>query len=104
METQLQNIRELPVNDRPRKKLTRLGAPSLSNTELIAIILGSGSPAAPLAAICKSLTDFIDNNIANLDAMDIGQISKVKGIGDVKAVNLIVPMEWEKESLRQAGP
>ena len=104
METGLKNIKELSVADRPREKLIQLGPASLSNAELVAIILGSGSKALPLVMICQSLIDSIDNNMANLDSMNIEQISKIKGIGEIKALTLLAAIELGKRSLRQAPP
>jgi len=104
MESELKNIRELSVTDRPREKLLHLGAVELNNTELIAIILRAGSKALPLAMICKSLVDAIGDNIGNLDSLSVEQIAKVKGIGEVKAITLLAAIELGKRSLRQAQP
>jgi len=104
METGLKNIRELSVADRPREKLIQLGAVGLSNTELIAIILRSGSQALPLATICKSLVEVIDDNVSKLGSLSVEQIAKVKGIGEVKAITLLAAIELGKRSLRQAPP
>jgi len=104
MDTEWKNIKELSVAERPREKLIERGPAGLSNAELIAIILGSGSKALPLIVICKSLVDTIGNNIANLGTMGIEQISKVKGIGEIKAVTLIAAIELGKRSIRQAAP
>jgi DNA repair protein RadC len=104
MENELKNIKELSVADRPREKLIQLGAPGLSNVELIAIILRSGSKTLPLIMICKSLVDVINDNISTLDALTIEQIAKIKGIGEIKAVTLLAAIELGKRSLRQLPP
>jgi DNA repair protein RadC len=104
MEPELKNIKDLSVADRPREKLIQLGAARLSNIELIAIILRSGSKAVPLMVTCKSLIESIGNNIANLDILNIEQIAKVKGIGEIKAVTLLAAIELGKRSQRQTLP
>jgi DNA repair protein RadC len=104
MDTALKNIKELSVADRPREKLIQLGPAGLSNAELIAIILGSGTKALPLFMICKSLVDFISDNVANLEVIGIEQIAKVKGIGEIKAVTLLAAIELGKRSMLQAAP
>ena len=104
MDTELKNIRELSAADRPREKLTRLGAAGLSNAELIAIILRSGSQALPLATICKSLAEAIGDNVSKLTTMTAEQIAQVKGIGEIKAISLLAAIELGKRSLRQAPP
>jgi DNA repair protein RadC len=104
MENILKNIKELSLADRPREKLIQLGPNVLSNAELVAIILGSGTTALPLVVISKSLIDSIGNNIANMGAMSIEQIAKIKGIGEIKAVSLLAAIELGKRSLQQAPP
>jgi DNA repair protein RadC len=104
METELKNIKDLSLADRPREKLIQYGAVALSNAELIAIILRSGSQALPLAIICKSLIEAIADNISNLGTLSVDQIAKVKGIGEVKAITLLAAIELGKRSLRQAQP
>jgi len=94
----------MSVADRPREKLIQLGAAGLSNAELIAIILRSGSQSFPLAMICKSLVEAISDNISNLSSLSAEQIAKVKGIGEVKAITLLAAIELGKRSLRQASP
>ena len=104
MEAELKNIKELSVADRPREKLIQLGAVGLSNAELIAIILRSGSQALPLATICKSLIEAIGDNISILGSFSVEQIAKVKGIGEVKAVTLLAAIELGRRSMQQAAP
>jgi DNA repair protein RadC len=104
MKTRLKNIKELSVADRPREKFLNVGASALSNAELIAIILRSGGQAIPLVVICKALIACIDNNISTLGTMSVEQISKVKGIGEVKAIELLAAIELGKRCLRQAAP
>lgn len=104
MENQLTNIKDLSVDERPRERLIKLGAAALSNTELIAIILRSGSQSSPLMTICGSLIDCLDDNMANLAALNVEQIAKVKGIGEIKAVTLLSAIELGKRSQRQTQP
>lgn len=104
METDLKNIKDLSVTDRPREKLTQLGASALSNVELIAIILRSGSKTLPVITICKSLVDLINDNISILDSLTVEQIAKVKGIGEIKAVTLLAAIELGKRSQQQTSP
>ena len=104
METKLTNIKDLSVADRPREKLIKFGATGLSNVELVAIILRSGSKTVPLMMTCKSLIESIGNNIANLGVLNVEQIAKVKGIGEIKAVTLLAAIELGKRSQQEALP
>jgi len=53
---------------------------------------------------CTTLIESIGNNIANLDNLNVEQIAKVKGIGEIKAVTLLAAIELGKRSQRQALP
>jgi DNA repair protein RadC len=104
MRTRLKNIKEMSVADRPREKFLHIGPGGLSNAELIAIILRSGSQSMPLVTICKTLIDHIDDNISTLGTMTIEEIAKVKGLGQIKAMELLAAIELGKRSLRRATP
>src|ERR1700761_3974343 len=104
MNIRLKNIKELSADDRPREKFMLIGPSGLSNAELIAIILRSGSQALPLVMICKNLIEHITDNISILSAMSVEQIAQVKGIGKVKAMELLAAIELGKRSLLQAAP
>jgi len=104
MEEAITNIKDLPLPDRPREKLIRDGAAAVSNADLIAILLGSGSKTTPLMSICRDLVLAIDNNPADLSGMSIEQLSGIKGIGRVKAISLIAAMELGKRGASAATP
>jgi DNA repair protein RadC len=104
METHLTTIKDLSVADRPREKMLSLGPAGLSDLELIAVILGSGSKALPLFSICRSLLEAVDNNIHKLASLNIEKLSEIKGIGTVKAITLLAAIELGKRSLKQTGP
>jgi DNA repair protein RadC len=104
MNIRLKNIKELSAADRPREKFMQVGPAGLSNADLIAIILRSGSQAIPLVMLCKTLIEHIGDNISTLSAMTVEQIAELKGIGKVKAMELLAAIELGKRSLRQAAP
>lgn len=104
MNIRLKNIKELSAADRPREKFMQIGAAGLSNAELIAIILRSGSQAIPLVMICKTLIEHISDNVSTLSSMTVDQIAELKGIGKVKAMELLAAIELGKRSLLQAAP
>jgi DNA repair protein RadC len=73
----------MSVADRPRKKLIKIGPTGLSNAELIAVILRAGTRSSPLANICNTIIEKISDNISNLEAIAIGQLAKIAGVGEV---------------------
>ncbi|TSJ38905.1 hypothetical protein FO440_20620 [Mucilaginibacter corticis] len=104
MERKLINIKDLSVTDRPREKCIFLGAAQLTNAELLAILLGSGSKQFPLAAICDGLIDLLNNDMTALCRTTAEELSVVSGIGVAKAVTLLAAVELGKRSLHNCAP
>ena len=80
-------------DDRPREKLLLHGKNSLSDTELLAILLGSGSRDESAVALSKRLLNSIDNDLHELARLQTADLKKFKGIGSVKAVTVVAAME-----------
>lgn len=87
-------IKEIPSNERPRERLKELGAENLSDKELLAIILKTGSKnknATDLAIeILKSY------KIIELKQASVNSLMKIKGIGEVKAIEILATVELGK--------
>ena len=81
-------IKELDLTDRPREKLLNLGVPSLSNAELLAIIIGSGLPGMSAVAIKKKLLSDSDNQLPKLAQKSVPELLRINGIGPAKAVKI----------------
>ncbi|MCK5809062.1 DNA repair protein RadC [bacterium] len=77
-------VKERYSGDKPREKLLANGAPALSTTELIAIILGSGQGKFPLMTISRQIAQLISENQITLE-----KLQKVKGVGIAKACQLL---------------
>ena len=99
----METMKNLPLMQRPREKLLHFGPAALSNKELIAILLGTGSYQAPLTSICDELIAAMDNRPQRLATMGIEQFCKIKGIGEVKAIILVAAMELGKRSVCIVG-
>lgn len=81
------------VIDRPREKLIRQGVNSLSLAELIAILIRTGSKSKNAVETANELLITYDNNLANLSRLSIQELSKVKGLGSVKAISILAALE-----------
>ncbi len=81
-------IKELPKSERPRERVLRYGVEALSNAELIAIILRTGSKDKNALELANVLLKHFDNNLKRLFSADISELRKIKGIGIAKAVQL----------------
>lgn len=96
------SINQWAEEDRPREKLMRLGAAALSNAELLAILIGSGSHDESAVDLMKRVLADCGNNLNTLGKQTIEQLTdgRYKGLGPAKAVAIIAACELGKR--RQA--
>ena len=89
-------IKEMPKTERPREKLIAQGTESLSNRELLAVLLGSGTRGRTALEIADELLYMDSKGIKNLLDCTVSDLSQVKGIGTAKACVLASAMELGK--------
>jgi DNA repair protein RadC len=80
-------------DDKPREKLMLKGKSSLSDAELIAILIGSGSRNESAVGLSKRILASVDNNLNALGKLSITQLMNFKGIGEAKAISIISALE-----------
>jgi len=88
-------IKDIPIEDRPRERLINYGAESLSNEELLSIILKTGSKNKS----AKDLASFVlhkINGLKNLNELNLEKLRKIDGIGDAKACTILAIIELNK--------
>ncbi|MCW1926995.1 RadC family protein [Bhargavaea beijingensis] len=93
-------ISELHIADRPRERLIHQGAESLSNQELIAILLRSGTRQESVLQLANRVLAFFDR-IQDMQHATIEEMTSVKGIGEAKAVQLLAAVELGKRLTRK---
>lgn len=93
-------IRDVHVSDRPRERLLKQGASSLSNQELIAILLRTGTKQESVLHLANSVLNYFEQ-IQELKNASIEEITAVKGIGQAKAVQLLAAVELGKRLAQQ---
>lgn len=81
------------VDDKPREKLMLKGKSALSDAELIAILIGSGSRNESAVELSKRILSSVNNNLNALGKMSISQLTTFKGIGEAKAISIIAALE-----------
>ncbi len=86
-------IRYWAEDDRPREKLIAKGKTALSDAELLAIIIGSGSRDESAVDLSKRILFSVGNNLNALGKLSVAQLTKFKGIGQVKAISITAAME-----------
>lgn len=86
-------ISELAEEDRPREKLLLKGRSSLSDAELIAILIGSGTPTVSAVDLSRMILRDAGHDLAALAKMSIKDLMRFKGIGEAKAISIVAAME-----------
>ena len=81
-------IKQLPISERPYEKLEMYGEKTLSNSELLAIILKTGTKDLSVLDLARSLLSECQGNLLNLYELSYEQLLEMKGIGPVKAAQL----------------
>lgn len=94
------NINQWAKEDRPREKMADLGTEALSNAELLAILIGSGSTDESAVELMKHVLADCNNNLNTLGKKAIHDLTKYKGIGEAKAITILAACELGKR--RQA--
>jgi len=87
------SIKNWSQHDQPREKLRDKGKSSLSDAELLAIILGSGSRNESAVALSKRMLSSVNNNLTELGKLSLQQLMTFKGIGEAKAITIAAATE-----------
>lgn len=93
MNYQPNSIKNWAEDDRPREKLLLKGQRALSDSELLAIIMGSGSRDESAVDLAKRILASVENNWNNLSRLSVKDLRKFKGVGEVKAINIMTALE-----------
>ena len=89
-------------DDQPREKLRDKGAQALSNAELLAILIGSGSPGVSAVELMQQVLNDCKNNLNTMGKMSIHQLMDYKGIGEAKAITILAACELGKRRQEQS--
>ena len=87
------SIKEWAVEDRPREKMLTKGIRTLSDAELIAILIGSGSTNESAVEVSRRVLASVNNNLNELGKKSVADLRKFKGIGQVKAIIIMAALE-----------
>ena len=82
--------------DRPREKMARIGAENLTNAELLAILIGSGSVNETAVDLMKRMLNDCGNSLKNLGRRSFNELMSYRGIGEAKAVTIMAACELGK--------
>ena len=90
------SINQWAEEDRPRERLLANGAAALTNAELLAILIGSGTPQVSAVDLMKQVLGNCGNNLNALGKLTFRQLTAYKGIGEAKAVTILAACELGK--------
>ena len=86
-------INQWAEDDRPREKFLLKGKSSLSDSELLAILIGSGSRNESAVQLCQRILAYTNNNLNQLGKLSVNQLTNFKGIGEAKAISIAAALE-----------
>ncbi len=86
-------IKSWSPEDRPREKMLLKGTTALSDAELVAILIGSGTPKLSAVELSKKILLLGNNNLNELAKLSIKDLTKIKGIGEAKAITIVAALE-----------
>jgi DNA repair protein RadC len=86
-------ITDWAVEDRPREKLIQKGMPSLSDAELLAILISSGTKKKSAVDLGRELLSIVNNNLNALGKLSVSDLTKLHGIGQARAVTIAAALE-----------
>ncbi|WP_207427875.1 DNA repair protein RadC [Pedobacter sp. SYSU D00535] len=97
-------IKSWAEEDRPREKLLSQGRRSLSDAELIAILIGSGNREETAVELSRRILYSFDNDLDKLGRLSVNELSKFKGIGEAKAITIMAALELGRRRRESEKP
>jgi DNA repair protein RadC len=94
------SIKSIPKHERPREKLMAKGAKVLSDQELLAVLLGKGTPGMDVMTLAGKLARAIDEKGLDVQCEDLTQF---EGVGDAKATLLLAAIEFARRRIKPEG-
>ena len=89
-------IKDLPISERPREKLYSYGVESLSNAELLAIIIRTGHQQDTAVEVAQRILNLDNKGLPFLSNVTLQQLTEIKGIGECKAAQILATVELGK--------
>ncbi len=93
MQDTRKTIKDWALDDRPREKLLLKGSEALSNSELIAILIGSGTKSKSAVDVAKALLSKAQDNLNAFGKLSVKELMQVDGIGEARAITITAAME-----------
>ncbi len=98
------SIKNWSEEDRPREKLLAKGKVNLTDSELLAILIGSGNRSESAVALCKRILASVNHNLNALSKLSVAQLQEFKGIGQAKAISIVSALELGRRKREKEEP
>ncbi|OQY97617.1 MAG: hypothetical protein B6D35_14385 [Candidatus Brocadia sp. UTAMX2] len=96
----MKKISDIPKPERPREKLQEKGAEALSDIELLAILLGSGTKGHDVMTVAERILKVLD---AHNEKLNLDELKKIEGVGPAKATLIAAALEFVRRRIRPEG-
>lgn len=90
------SIKDLARDDRPREKMLEKGSSVLSDAEILAILIGSGTREKSAVDLCREILKSVDGDLNKLARLTIHDLMKFKGVGEAKAITIAAALELSR--------
>lgn len=90
--------------ERPREKLMLKGKAQLSNKELLAILIGSGSNTSSAVDLCAEMLDYVHDDLVQLGKLSVNDLTRFKGVGPAKAITIVAALELGRRRQAEYHP
>lgn len=90
------HIKDMPANERPQEKLLFGGARGLSNSELLALIIRTGTGEKSAIRLADEVIAYTSDNIGELGMAEVRELTEIEGIGEAKACSIVAAMELSR--------
>lgn len=97
------SLKQWSEEDRPREKLLNKGVNALSKSELIAIMIGSGSRSKTAVELAQEILAESNNDLQRLSLLGVPELCKFNGIGEAKAISIVAGLELAKRKLIESN-
>jgi len=89
-------IKKMPESERPQEKMLFSGAAGLSNSELLALIIRTGTGNKSAVRLADEVISYVNDNIGDLGVAEVKELTEIDGIGAAKACSIVAAMELSK--------
>ncbi|MDR3365419.1 MAG: DNA repair protein RadC [Prevotellaceae bacterium] len=97
-------IKSWAEEDRPREKLLRKGIAALSDAELLAILIATGTQNETAVGLAKQVLALTNNNLNELGRLSVNDLQRLKGIGEAKAISIVAALELGRRRKQSDAP